>query len=141
MLVEPGAALVSDLELSEVGEVVFEEAGAVLVSFLLDSCGAGLPEEVPVSGAGTAGGVFTVSALLEVGSGVAVILVCAGFVSVVGVWLWLLQPTRKRGRASANRNVTSKEEIFMTFKVQQACQCMGIVPNALLQSHILIAAM
>jgi hypothetical protein len=107
-VVELGTALVSDLELSDPGEVVVEEEGPVFVSFLLDSWGAGLPVDIPVSGFGAVLGAVAVSALVA-GAGALRVLVAAFVVSLLGVSLARLQPVRTSGRASTEATMAREE--------------------------------
>ena len=107
-MVEPGAALVSVLELSDPGEVVWVGVEGAVTSLLLDSCvGAGALGVVVVLGA------VDVSVPLAVEAGATTVLVLA---SLAGAELLLLHPAKMRGSAaSATRVVTNMDDIFMIF--------------------------
>ena len=104
-MVEPGAALVSVLELSDPGEVIDVEVAGAVTSLLLDSV------VVDELGVADALGAVDVSVPLAEEAGAVTVLVVA---SLAGAELLLLHPAKTRGRAaSAIRVVTNMDDIFM----------------------------
>jgi hypothetical protein len=115
VVVAPGAALVSVLELSELGEVFWLESEGADMSFLLESCGTGDPGVAVLAEVAVVPEVVVASVVA--GAGAVTVLVEA-VESVAGAELLLLHPEKARGRvtnkaAMANLTLTNMGVIFM----------------------------